>query len=106
MKDFQANILPAGERRQHAGPSGAILGMEVGLSGGTSLYVGEVARETLIEAGIGEDMAGTRGGWWIALVDGSGFRVIGFTARADEGDEPRELIEAVSAAILGQGGAA
>lgn len=91
-----------GEIRVHAsGPdAGQDIGIEVGLRDGLSLYVGELAQETLLGAGIPAEFANPRH-WWVALVDRAGITPIAMTVPTEAGGEGDMMISAIATAIRG-----
>ena len=100
-KDEDRPLFP-GEIRSHAsGPGdGPDIGLEVGLRDGLSLYVGELAQETLLGAGIPAEFANPRH-WWVALVDRAGITPIAMTVPTEAGGEGDMMISAIATAIRG-----
>lgn len=80
-------------------PDGPTLGVELGLTQTSSLYVGELSVETLTRNSIPEAVAKAHKGWWIAVIAGGKITPVAFTAPYSDGDEPNILVNAVSAAI-------
>lgn len=99
---MQHNDRPrAGEICWHSSEAegGPDIGIEVGLTESESLYVGELSRETLIEAGVSPEVVDGVSGAWVSIVDDQGIRVLAFTASTQDGDEARDLVYAIANAI-------
>lgn len=71
--------------------------IEVGLSEEASLYIGEVAKETLEEYGVKVPFAG----WYVCLRTATELRPVAMTCQGADGDEGEELARFISAAIKG-----
>lgn len=71
---------------------GPDVGIQVGLGGGWSLYMGELADATLEDHGIGEEM---RASWWIVLYGPKSSRIIGAVPDTYEAREAADEIAAL-----------
>lgn len=71
------------------------VGIEVGLWVGTSLYIGEVSKETLAENDITVPFAG----WWVCVMTKDELRPVALTCQGPDGDEATVLADTVSRAI-------
>jgi len=76
---------------------GPDVGLELGLGGGRTLYVGELADATVREAGYEPGGAP----WWIAVTsDAEGFQLVGPVLDVEGG---REMVDRLFAAIQANG---
>lgn len=71
------------------------VGVEVGLTGLESLYIGEVSSATLGEYGIDVPLSG----WWVCIRTATELRPIALTCNWSDGIEAEELVSSVSKAI-------
>lgn len=71
------------------------VGIELGLSDTASLYIGEVANETLADYGVKVPFAG----WWVCLRTATELQPLALTCQSADGNEADTLIAMISAAI-------
>lgn len=71
------------------------VGIELGLSDNASLYIGEVANDTLADYGVKVPFAG----WWVCLRTATELQPLALTCQSADGNEADTLIATISAAI-------
>lgn len=74
------------------------IGIEVGLYPGVSLYIGELARQTLFDAGV--KVPAATAGWWLALEANGETVPLALTCQGPDGEEPFMLVRAIRTAIM------
>lgn len=100
-KDSDRELFPGEIRGHGTDPEGRPdVGFEVGLGKGRTLYIGELARDTLDDAGVPAEFASGRF-WWVALICGASITPVAMTVPSRDGNEVEELIGAIASAIRG-----
>lgn len=69
--------------------------VEVGLTSDASLYIGEVASETLADYGVKVPFAG----WWICIRTETELRPVALTCQGADGDEAGDLARIIAQAV-------